>query len=74
MVHDVDRPFMCYYEWKTDVRKRCDKHLQEYNEPCERDKQEKERKLQLQEERRQVVKSHLLSLMDIKHEHYIQIK
>ena len=25
-VIDVDRPFMCYTEWKTEVTKRRDKH------------------------------------------------
>ena len=35
-VNDVDRPFMCYDEWKTEITKRCDKHLQEYKEYCEK--------------------------------------
>ena len=37
-MNDVDRPFMCYTEWKTEIRKRCDKHLQEYKEYCEKRK------------------------------------
>ena len=71
-MNDVDRPFMCYDEWKTEITKRCDKHLQEYKEYCE--KQKKEQARQIREEKRQVVKSHLLSLMDIKHEQHVPIK
>ena len=70
-MNDVDRPFLCYDEWKTEITKRCDKHLQEYKEYCE--KQTKQAR-QFREEKRQVVKSHLLSLMDIKHEQHVPIK
>ena len=70
-VNDVDRPFMCYYEWETEITKRCDKHLQEYKVLW---KTKKEQARQIREEKRQVVKSHLLSSMDIKHEQRVPIK
>ena len=41
----VGRPFMCYTEWKTDVTKRCDKHLREYSEYCEKNKNRKNGKV-----------------------------
>ena len=43
---------MCYTEWKTDVDKRCDKHLREYKECREKQEKEEERKRQIREEER----------------------
>ena len=39
-----------------------------------KNKKNKEQARQIREEKRQVVKSHLLSLMDIKHEQHVPIK
>ena len=64
-VTDVGRPFMCYTEWKTEVSKRCDKHLQKYKEHCEKEEKEREQARQIREEKRKVLKSHLVSLMDM---------
>ena len=72
--HDVDRPFMCYTEWNTTVTKRCEIHLQEYNEACAKLEKQEEREKQIKEERRQLITSHLHGLMHIEHKQYTPIK
>jgi len=67
MEHDVDRPFMCYTEYHTDVTKRCDKHKQE-----QLSKKKHERKIQ--EKREQLLKVHIDNLTSIEDTKYILIK
>ena len=73
-VINLDRPLMCYTERNTNVTKRCEKHLEEYKEDCEQKEKEQEQARQTREEQRKVLKSHLVSLMDIEHEQYVLIK
>ena len=72
--HDVDRPFMCYTERETIVTKRCEKHLQEYNENCAKEEERKERERQTREEQLQSLTSYLHDVMDVEHKQYIPIK
>ena len=72
--NDVDRPFMCYTEWETFVTKRCETHLQEYNENCAKEEERKKRKRQIREEQLQSLTSYLHDVMDVEHKQYIPIK
>ena len=67
MEHDVDRPFMCYTEYRTYVAKRCDKHEQ-------KKRIKKKHKHQILEEKRQVLNTHINNLTSIEDTKYILIK
>ena len=74
MVNDVDKPSMCYTEYKTTLTKRCDKHAQEHEEHCAKRQAEREREKQIREEQLQLLKVHLHNLTNIEHTRYALIK
>jgi len=65
--HDVDKPYMCFTDYHTDVTKRCDKHEQERLA-------KKEHKRKIREERQQLLKVYINNLTNIEHRKHIPIK
>ena len=72
--NDVDRPFMCYTEYNTNITKRCVEHARQEQE-YQRIIQERERReIQQKDEMKKILKSHLVSLANIEHKNYVPIK
>ena len=72
--NDVDRPFMCYTEYNTNITKRCDYHAKQEEEYLRITEERERRKIQQKKDMKELLKSHLQSLVDIEHKNYVPIK
>ena len=66
---DVDRPFMCYTDWETFVR-RCPEHKEEFER---KGRQENERREQDILKREEAIETYLQSVRDTEHTGFVPI-
>ena len=67
---DVDRPFMCYTDWKTFVR-RCPEHQEEFER---KERQENERREQDKLKREEAIEAYLQTVRDTAHTEFVPIQ